>query len=163
MRDMINQKYEEAFALINEGKKFAEKGIGFRAMRCYRASLRVFPTPEAHFRLGEEYFSRYSYGKSAKEFMIAMELDPTFTLPVYGMASVYLALMRFDKAVSWFEKAIEMGDDNLKALCYFGIGQVFEEKGDLIKALDFYYKAHFLMPEDSKTLDAIVYISACMN
>ena len=160
---MINRKYEEAFALIIEGKKYAEKGIGFRAMRCYRASLRVFPTPEAHFRLGEEYFTRYSYTKAAKQFLIAMELDPYFTLPVYGMASVYFAVMRFETAIEWFEKAITMGDDNLKALCYFGIGQVHEEKGDSVKALDYYYKSHILMPEDSKTLDAIVYISACRN
>ncbi len=160
---MVNEKFEEAFALIVEGKKYAEKGIGFRAMRCYRASLRVFPTPEAHFRLGEEYFSRYNYTKAAKQFMIAMELDPYFPLPVYGMASVYFAVLRFEKAILWFEKAITMGDINLKALSYFGIGQVLEEQGNSTKALEFYFKAHKLVPDDSKTLDSIVYLLACRN
>jgi len=65
---------------------------------------------------------------------------------VYGMrASAYVAAKRWDEAISDLSKAIELKPDD--AIAYENRGWVYEEKGEIEKAIENYREAARLNPD----------------
>jgi Tfp pilus assembly protein PilF len=75
------------------------------AVDCYRRSLAIQPTAEAHTFLGWALARQGGYEAAIQECHRAIALDPDFGNPYNDIGSYLIATDRDDEAIAWLERA----------------------------------------------------------
>jgi superkiller protein 3 len=113
-----------------------------RAFAELDALLRLTPNdPWAHMCLGNIYLKLMKPDEATISLKKASELNPAY---LNNLGIVYLKQNMYDEALSTFEKAVAMKQDNQLTYTYLGI--IYEKKGDLDKAALMYKKARGAAP-----------------
>jgi len=104
------------------------------AIRLYRESIDLHPTPEAHTFLGWTYSIQGHLDEAIAECEKAIALDPDFGNP-YNDIGVYLMQKGdSDGAIPWFERAKTAPRYEPRQYPYMNLGRIFLRRGALREA-----------------------------
>lgn len=116
----------------------------------YREAIALCPNiPEAHFDLGLIFLDQkqFSEAKESFERAISYRKDAHFLL---GLASAYIGLTDLDGALRTYDDVLSLKREQASA--YQGKAYVFEEQGDLEKALQALLSANEQAPTEAEVL-----------
>ncbi|MCA9870867.1 MAG: tetratricopeptide repeat protein [Caldilineae bacterium] len=130
-----------AMARFQEGYELQLQGLWAEAMACYRESIRLHPTAEAHTFLGWVYSFLKLYDEAIAECRLAIEIDPEFGNPYNDIGAYLMELGRDDEAILWFHQAIRSVRYDARCYPLFNLGRIYERRGDWLQAIDYYRKA----------------------
>jgi tetratricopeptide (TPR) repeat protein len=106
-----------------------------QAIRCYRESIRIEPTAEAHTFLGWALSFRRDYAGAIAECHRAIKVDPEFGNPYNDIGAYLIELGRWDDAIPWLEKAIEAPRYDPRHFPHFNLSRVYARRYDYAKAV----------------------------
>jgi len=89
-----------------------------------------------HTRNGIRFYERGHYRKAIRQFELAIAKDPDNWEAHFYLAECYRELRDFDRCLVHYDRVREMHEDDPRwtARVEFGIGIVFEQRGDFQKA-----------------------------
>ena len=105
------------------------------AIECYRRSIELGPTAEAHTFLGWTYSFQRRYDLAIEECRKAIEVDPTFGNPYNDIGAYLIELGRLDEAIPWFEKAIEAPRYEPRHFPHFNLARIYVKRYEYGKAI----------------------------
>jgi tetratricopeptide (TPR) repeat protein len=117
------------------------------AIECYRKSIDLGPTAEAHTFLGWTYSFQRRYDLAIEECHKAIEVDPSFGNPYNDIGAYLIELGRLDEAIPWFEKAIEAPRYEPRHFPHFNLSRIYTKRYDYEKAIRHLRKALDLEPD----------------
>jgi Tfp pilus assembly protein PilF len=91
---------------------------------------------EARLLSGEIYLEDEQHDKAKEQFEKVFEVDPNSNNARVGIASVLIAEGKLDEAEAQLQKAVTLNPD--PSLALYRLGQVYEKKGDVQKAMETY-------------------------
>lgn len=148
--------FETACKLHLEGKLES-------AVIAYRASIRIFPTAKAHTSLGIVYGLQGKYDMAIEECKKAIELAPESGESYKNIGTYLVAMGRDEDAILWFEKAIEINNDESNHSSYYSLGKIYEKRGDWLKALRHFNKAITIDGNYEPAQNAVIKLSTLLN
>lgn len=129
---------------------------------------------EAYDLLGNVYFKKGEFEKSVLAFKKVLEIDPSDALGHYNLGCAYFALKEYEKAEESWKEAIkhdrrkkEKGEEAVEESSqmprvsvtvlkrtvsfhsYKSLGSLYQERGELKKAIESYQKAIEIFPTDA--------------
>jgi Tfp pilus assembly protein PilF len=134
-----------------------------KAIIAYRASIGIHPTARAHTNLGVVYSLQGKFDLAIEECEKAIELEPEFGDSYNNLGSYLISLGREEEAIAWFEKAINVKDDNSNQGSYYNLGKIYEKKGEWLKALRYFNKAVTIDGNFEPAQNAIIKLSTLLN
>lgn len=133
------------------------------AIIAYRTSIRIYPTAKAHTCLGLVYSLQGKFDMAIEECKKAIELEPCFEDSYHNIGAYLVSLGREEEAIDWFEKAIEMNNDNSHYSSYYNLGKIYEKKGDWLKAFRHFNKAITIDGNYEPAQNAVIKLSTLLN
>ncbi len=158
-----HRKFQEAFELIEKGYRYQRKGAIQQAIRIYKASLKVLPTAEGHTHLGWAFSLQGEYKAAIYECYLAIELDPDYGNPYNDLGYYFLIFKNYEKAISWFLKALEANRYDDKHIALFNLGRVYELQGKWETAVEYYYQSFEKKPSFKDASYAVLRLQALLN
>lgn len=152
-----------AFRLLRLGLRAQRRGDLERAIRFYRRSLEVFPTPEGYTHLGWAYSQQGRFDEAIAQCLKAIALDPDYGTPYNDIGAYLMEQGRLDEAIPWLERATAARRYDAPSFPWMNLGRLWEHKGEWQRALDCYKKA---MEKDSRftpAAEAVARLRALMN
>lgn len=130
-----------AMAYFRDAYELQAQGLWAEAMACYRRSIALYPTAEAHTYLGWVYSFLKLYDEAIAECRRAIELDPDFGNPYNDIGAYLIELQRPADAIPWFERALQAPRYDARCYPLYNLGRVYENQGRWQQALDYYRRA----------------------
>ena len=128
------------------GRIYAEMADLGRSDSLYRQVLALTPGyPGAWNNLGNNAFRQKSYSEAISYYRNELEREPA-PIPWRGIGRAYVELGKGDSARYALGQALEL--DSTYAPAYFNLALIYEDEGELDKALDHARQAWRLSPED---------------
>lgn len=155
-KTQASELFQRAYELQMEGKLS-------EAISCYKKSIALCPTAEAHTFLGWTYSMQGRLPEAVEECHRAIGVDPDFGNPYNDIGAYLIEMNKLDEAIPWLEKAIKAK----RYECYFyphlNLGRVLELKGKWHQALEEYKSAFNLKPDYTLAYHAYLRLQARMN
>lgn len=124
-----------AHALCTKGQEQHLHGDIADAIKCYTASLGLYPTAEAYTFRGWAYSLRGRLDEAIEECKKAIALDPTFGNPYNDIGSYLVHKGKFDEAIAWLEKAKTAPRYEPRHFPYMNLGRIYAKKGMLLLSI----------------------------
>src|SRR5512138_861222 len=141
---------ERAVELIGEAMQHQMARDFDEAIRLYRESIALYPTADAHTYLGWAYSFQGRLNEAIAQCEIAISLDPEFGNP-YNDIGVYLMQQeQLDDAIPWLERAKSAKRYEPRHFPHINLGRIYLTKGMLQKALEEFYGALKINPDDQE-------------
>jgi len=153
----------EALRYFQEGYEKQSQGQIEEAVQLYQKSIEIYPTAEAHTFLGWAYSFQGHYDEAIAECRKAIELDPDFGNPYNDIGAYLIEKGKSDKAIPWFEKAIQAKRYESHCFPHYNLGRVWESKGEWEKCLHCYQNALRENPQYTLAKRAVNRIQGMMN
>lgn len=153
----------EARALFIEGFEHHQAGELEEAIECYRRSLEVAPSAEAHTFLGWAYSHRDDLNAAIEECFKAIEVDPSFGNPYNDIGAYYIQLRRYDEAIPWLKRAMEAERYESYHYPHLNLGRVYVRKGMFDEAMQEFEQALEIEPQYLQARVELAKIRAMMN
>ena len=144
---MADDAHRKALELFREAYGRQMEGDLEGAIDCYRRSIALHPTAEAHTFLGWTYSFQGRLEDAIACCKEAIAVDPDFGNPYNDIGSYLLQLGRLDEAIPWLERAIEAPRYEPRHYPHCNLGQVFWGKGELNKAIAAFERALAIEPD----------------
>src|SRR6266581_6844789 len=96
---------EEARELFERGYEAQEAGRLDEAIECYRRSLALHASAEAHTFIGWALAQQGKHEEAIEACREAIAVDPTFGNPYNDIGAYLIELGREDEAIEWLERA----------------------------------------------------------
>ena len=151
----------------NLGIAYAKKSNFEEAIKAYKMSLSLDDKlPETNNNIANAYLSyglqsrdSFLFSRSFEYYKKAIELDPEYAAPYYGLGSAYKQAGNLGGAIYCWEKALEVDPNFSKAL--FALATSYLNTGDKVKAFDIlsdYKKQHYhlMPPAEREKLDTLL-------
>ena len=153
----------EALELFHKAYEYQMKGELSEAERCYKQSIELYPTAEAHTFLGWTYSFDGLYDDAIEECRKAIRLDPDFGNPYNDIGAYLIEKGHFDEAIPWLEKAVSAKRYDSYCFPHYNLGRVWEAKGEWNKALDCYKRALQANPDYTLASRALAALQGLFN
>lgn len=139
---------ERALTLWEEGcqRQMAQDLEG--AIRCYRDSIALCPTAEAHTFLGWALSWKGDINAAISECRRAIEVDPQFGNPYNDIGAYLIELGRLDEAIEWLEKAKRAPRYEPRHFPYLNLGRIYVAQGLVTAAIAEFEQALAIAPGD---------------
>ena len=95
----------------------------------------------AHTNLGYAYAQMGKNGRAIGEFKKAVKYDSKNADAHLLLGRLYIKISQEDNAIPHLKEAAKQAPEKGKALAYFTLGEIYEEKKDLERAFDYYTKS----------------------
>jgi arylsulfatase A-like enzyme/Flp pilus assembly protein TadD len=151
----------------NLGIAYAKKSNFEEAIKAYKMGLSLDDKlPETNNNIANAYLSyglqsrdSFLFSRSFEYYKKAIELDPEYAAPYYGLGSAYKQTGNLGGAIYCWEKALEVNPNFSKAL--FALATSYLNTGDKVKAFDIlsdYKKQHYhlMPPAEREKLDTLL-------
>lgn len=135
------ETWSRAIALFQDGYELQRQGLWAEAMACYRQSIALHPTAEAHTFLGWIYSFLKLYDEAIAQCQRAIQVDPDFGNPYNDIGAYLVELNQPDEAVPWFERALAAPRYDARCYPLYNLGRVHEKQGDWLRAITYYRRA----------------------
>jgi Tfp pilus assembly protein PilF len=96
---------DEARELFERGYEAQAAGRLDEALACYRHSLALYPSAEAHTFIGWVFSQQGKHEEAIAECRQAIAVDPTFGNPYNDIGAYLIELGRDEDAIEWLERA----------------------------------------------------------
>lgn len=130
-------------SLKTMGDAHLREGRFRAAMQSYMEAESLDPNnAELKFRIAlvyADYFQRLEDG--AKYYQEAIRLKKDYSEAYNNLGTVYMRQKRWDDAIAMFQKALENLYYATPEMAYYNLARAHEEKGDEIKAIEYYEMA----------------------
>jgi len=154
---------EEAARIFQEAYEHQMGGRLQQAIECYRASIELHPTAEAHTFLGWTYSFLGRYAEAIEECKRAIEVDPDFGNPYNDIGAYLIELGRPDEAIPWLLKAIDAPRYEPRQFPHFNLARVYIQRFEYDKAIPHLEKALEIEPGYTLAQRELAKIVARMN
>lgn len=154
---------KEAWEYFQKAYQHQMDGELEEAANLYKRSIQAHPTAEAYTFLGWTYSFMGKLDEAIEECYRAIEVDPDFGNPYNDIGAYLIEKGEYDKAIPWFEKAMQAKRYESPAFPHLNLGRVYERKGEWNKALDCYKEALTLNPNYALAKRSIGRIISMMN
>lgn len=157
------EKISAAQKLFRLAYKLHLEGDLTEAIKAYRNSIYYHPTAKTHTYLGWAYSLQGKYQSAIKECLTAIEIKPEYGNPYNDIGTYLFKLKKYDEAIIWFEKALNIEDYEPRHFPYYNLGKIYEKKGDWLTALEYYNDALEYKPGYEPAKTAAIKLMASMN
>ena len=99
-------------------------------------------TKEDHYYAGVDLFSEGKLDEAIAAYQKALELDPTFTDALHGLAQAYFAKEDFNSTIATARRILELDPDDI--LAYTSISRAYQRNGMIPEAEEAGNKARVL-------------------
>ncbi|MEZ4770495.1 MAG: tetratricopeptide repeat protein [Caldilineales bacterium] len=155
--------WSSAMTRFQEGYELQEQGLWAEAMACYRESIRIHPSAEAHTYLGWVYSFLKLYDDAIEQCRRAIEIDPEYGNPYNDIGAYLMELGRDDEAVIWFHQALRARRYDARCYPFFNLGRIYERRGDWLQAIEYFRKAQHENPAYEMARLARINLQARLN
>lgn len=145
---MTGDARARAMLLWEEGQRFQMRRQLPEAIRCYRESLAVLPTAEAHTFLGWALSWQGDVDAAIAECQRAIEVDPEFGNPYNDIGAYLIEKGDLEGAIPWLERAKLAPRYEPKHFPYLNLGRVYMKTGKVSRAIVELERALELHPGD---------------
>ncbi len=149
--------------LLCKAKEHHLKGKLGMAIAEYTTLLNRHATAELHCLLGWAYCLSGNFKDAINQCRFAIELDPDWGNAYNDLACYLICENRFDAAIPWLEKAIQLDSYLEKHLSYYNLGRVYEKKGMWLHARNCYEYSVSLASDYKKANIALHRIYSYLN
>ncbi len=163
MGEAWNDYQDEAQRFFHEGYDKQMAGQLEEAIGCYKKSIELLPTAEAHTFLGWAYSFQGRYDEAIAECHTAIDLDPDFGNPYNDIGAYLIEKGKLDEAVDWLEKATQARRYESYCYPYYNLGRIWEKKGHWLRAYEAYQNALKDNPQYTLAQKAVARIQGMMN
>lgn len=146
--------WQQAVEYLQRAYRMQLQGDLANAIHDYKASIRLFPTPEAYTFLGWVYAHLALYDEAITACQLAIEIDPEFGNPYNDIGAYLIELDRSSDAISWLEQAIVAPRYNARVFAFFNLGRAYENLGNWRQALALYQQAAMRYPDYRPAVNA---------
>lgn len=146
--------WQQAVEYLQRAYRMQLQGDLANAIHDYKASIRLFPTPEAYTFLGWVYAHLALYDEAITACQLAIEIDPEFGNPYNDIGAYLIELDRSSDAISWLEQAIVAPRYNARVFAFFNLGRAYENLGNWRQALALYQQAATRYPDYRPAVNA---------
>jgi len=126
---------EDARELFERGYEAQEAGRLDEAIECYRRSLALHPSAEAHTFIGWALAQQGKHAEAIEACRDAIAVDPTFGNPYNDIGAYLIELGRADEAVSWLEQAKRAPRYEPRHYPYFNLARVYVRQHKVREAI----------------------------
>ena len=155
--------WQQAVESFYQANRLQRHGDWAGAIRAYRQSIQLYPTPEAYTHLGWVYSLLHLYDEAVAACRRALELDPGFGNAANDIGAYLIEQNRHREALPWLEQALAAPRFNGRAQAYVNRGRVYEALGDWQTAADNYQAALDLAPDHQPARKALSQIRSRLN
>jgi Tfp pilus assembly protein PilF len=152
-----------AVALFREAYGRQMEGDLEGAIDCYRRSIALHPTAEAHTFLGWTYSFQGRLDDAIAECKQAIAVDADFGNPYNDIGSYLIKLGRPEEAIPWLETAIKAPRYEPRHFPHCNLGQVYWSQGLLARAAAEFERALELAPDYEFAQSALAAIRKQLN
>lgn len=139
-------KRKQAAIYFDKAHRLQMRGELADAIINYKRSLATFPTSEAYTYLGWTYSMMQRYEEAIEVCEKAIELDPSLGSPLNDIGAYLIEMKRWEEAIPWLEKALTAPSYETPQFAHLNLGRVYEQQGELPRALEQYDLAMELDP-----------------
>jgi tetratricopeptide (TPR) repeat protein len=154
---------EEAREWFLEGFEHHQAGELDRALECYRRSIEVSPSAEAHTFLGWALSHQGKLQEAIEECLRAIEVDPSLGNPHNDIGVYCMELGREDEAIEWLEKALQAERYESYHFPHLNLGRIYLRRGLFLKAREQFEKALEFEPNYHLARMELAKLRALMN
>ena len=157
------EKQAQALALWMKGHKAQKAGRLQEAIGLYRQSLQCKPTAEAHTFLGWAYSLQGQTQEAIEECLRAIDTDPSYGNPYNDIGAYFIEQEKWEAAIPWFEKALEIRRYEPRHYPHFNLGRVYLHLGKTDEAVEQFQKALKILPGYAPARQALSQIQSRFN
>jgi len=158
-----NDARREATELFRRAYEAQQAQDYSEAIRLYRLSIETYPTAEAHTFLGWVYSFQQRYDEAIDACLEAIRVDPTFGNPYNDIGSYLIAQGDLYNCVRWFKRALKAPRYESYAFPHYNLARVYEQRGQLLKAVRHYGLALQQAPDFTQAIKALRHLQARLN
>lgn len=133
------------------------------AVLLYQRAISAFPTPEALTFMGWALSFLGKFEEAIHVCEKAIELDPSFGNPYNDIGAYLIEMNKYEEAVSYLEKAIKAPRYDSQHFAHYNLGQVWERKGMIKRAMEAYQKSIEIDPEYAMPAQALERLKVLLN
>ena len=137
-KETANPAEREAIQYFQEAYDAQMRGDYEEAIGLYKRSIELHPTAEAYTFLGWTYSFQGELDLAIAECLAAIAVDSSFGNPYNDIGSYLVAKGNLYDSVRWFKLAMQAPRYDARAYPHFNLGNVYEQRGDLVKAAKHY-------------------------
>ena len=126
---------DDAHAYFERGYRAQSEGRVDDAIACYRKSIELCPTAEAHTFLGWAYSFQGRHEDAIAECKIAISVDPDFGNPYNDIGAYLVELGRLDEAIPWLQRAKVAPRYEPRHFPHFNLARVYVKQGKIQEAI----------------------------
>jgi Tfp pilus assembly protein PilF len=160
---MAEEAERRATELWQEAYQYQMKGELERAIDCYRRSIALYPTAEAHTFLGWTLSFQGKLEEATRECLRAIEVDPDFGNPYNDIGVYLMSRGELDQAIPWFEKAKTARRYEPRQFPFMNLGRIYVMKNRWWDALREYEGAVRAAPGDAAARRALHELRGRLN
>jgi Tfp pilus assembly protein PilF len=127
---------------LDEARQYFEQGYAAQmrnrleeAIACYRRSIAVRPTAEAHTFLGWVYSFQGRHDDAIAQCKMAIQVDPDFGNPYNDIGVYLIELGKPTDAIPWLERAKAAPRYEPRHYPYFNLARVYAKQGRVQEAI----------------------------
>ena len=105
------------------------------AVECYKRSLAVYPSAEAHTFIGWAFSYQGKHEEAIAECRHAIAVDPTFGNPYNDIGAYLIELGREEQAIEWLERAKSAPRYEPRHYPYFNLARVYVRQHKVREAI----------------------------
>jgi tetratricopeptide (TPR) repeat protein len=153
----------EAIQLFNEAYSAQQEGDLDQAIKLYKESIDVLPTPEAFTFLGWVYSFQGRYDEAIAECLAAISIDAGFGNPYNDIGSYLIAKGDNYGCVRWFKLAMQATRYDARGYPHFNLATVMEKRGKHLEAAKHYGLALKMQPDYKNAYNALRKMQSKLN
>jgi Tfp pilus assembly protein PilF len=148
-------RLDKALELFQEAYEHQMGGELDEAATLYQASIKLFPTAEAHTFLGWTYSFQGRLDDAITECQKAIEIDPEFGNPYNDIGAYLIEQQKYDEAIPWLERALQAGRYESFHFPWFNLGRAHAALESFSRAQECFRQALAIEPEYGPATDAL--------
>ena len=133
---------EEATEWWHRGYEAQMHGQVDEAIELYTRSIEIWPTAEAYTFRGWAMSYQSRLDEAIAECNKAIEVDPGFGNPYNDIGAYLIQKGDLYGAIPWLKRALEAKRYECYFYPHFNLGRIYEQHGDLIRAMNCYKAAY---------------------
>jgi len=126
---------DEAREHFERGYQAQMAGRLDEAIECYRRSLAIHPSAEAHTFIGWAFSYQGKHEEAIAECRRAIAVDPTFGNPYNDIGAYLIELGREAEAITWLERAKRAARYEPRHYPYFNLARVYVKQHKVHEAI----------------------------
>lgn len=156
--NVIGLTSKRSSKLIDTGLKYFSNGEVAEAIKCFKKSVELEPTPEGYTHWAWMLSFNGELDQAIELCKTAIGLDPEFGNPYNDIGTYYMKKGELGNAIPWLERAKQCKHYEPRQFPYLNLGRIYLSQGMFLKALREFEGALEYDPENTELRTVIARI-----